>query len=104
MLTAGAPNANNNHTQSQGTDCVSRRRTKEERLLQAENTVRSPLDEGYRDGLGKHIRLNAKEEETGGSEAVKITFARDSEQPPAIESTEVNNALENGSDSIVVCN
>ena len=36
---------------------------------------------GNQDGLGKHIRLNAKEEETGGSEAVKITFARDSEQP-----------------------
>jgi hypothetical protein len=62
----------------------------------------SQIDEGYWDGLGEHIRLNAKEEETDGSEAVKITFARDSEQPPAIETSEDNNALDNGSDSIAV--
>jgi hypothetical protein len=36
---------------------------------------------------GIYIRLNAKEEETGGSEVVEITFATNSEQPPAIEST-----------------
>ena len=67
MLTAGAPNANNNHGWEQDTDCVSRRRLEEERLLQEEHTNRSSLDNGYWDGLGQHIRFNAKEEETGGS-------------------------------------
>ena len=101
-LTAGAPNANNNHTQSQDTDYVSRKRAEEKRLLQEENTDRSPLDEGYWNGLGEHNRLNAKKYETGESEVVDITFARDSEQPPDIETSKDDNALESGSDSIAV--
>ena len=79
---------------------MSRRRLEEERLLQEEHTNRSPLDKGYWDGFGQHIRFNAKEEETGRSEV--ITFARDGEQPHAIETSEDNTAFENGSDSIAV--
>ena len=39
---------------------------------------------------------------TGGSEVVEITFATDSEQPPAIETSEDNNAIEYGTKSIAV--
>ena len=67
-----------------------------------ENTDRSPLDKGYWNGMGEHNRLNAKKYETGGSEVVDITFARDSEQPPDIETSKDDNALESGSDSIAV--
>ena len=57
------------------------------------NTDRSPLDEGYWNGLGKHIRPKYKKEETGESEVVEITFARDSEQPPDIKTSKDSNAL-----------
>ena len=52
--------------------------------------------------MGENTRLKAKKEETGGSEVVEITFARDSEQPPDIETSTNSNALENGVDSIAV--
>ena len=51
------------------------------RLCVQKKDTQGKTDEGYWDGLAAHIRLNAMEEETGGSEVVKITFARDSEQP-----------------------
>ena len=35
-------------------------------------------------GLGEHIMLNAKKEETGGSEVVEIKYAKHIEQPPEI--------------------
>ena len=64
---------------------MSKRRAEKERLLQEDNKDRSPLDEGYWNGLGEHTRLNTKKEETGWSEVVEITFTKDIEQPPAME-------------------
>ena len=55
------------------------------------------------DGLSKHIKLDAKEEEeTGGSEVVKITFAGDHKQPPTIEPSEGNSANDTGIEPIAV--
>ena len=71
-----------------------------ERLLIEENTDRSPFDEGYWDGLSAHIMR--KEEETGVSEMVEITFHRDEKQPPAIELSEDTIANETGIKSIAV--
>ena len=73
---------------------------KEERLFTEENTGRSPFDEGYWDGLSAHIMR--KEEETGVSEMVEITFHRDEKQPPAIELSEDTIANETGIKSIAV--
>ena len=101
-LTASAQNATNNNTQSHETDHVSKRRAEEKRLLQGDNKDRSPLDEVYWNGLAKHIRLNAKKLEMGGTEMVEITFARDIEQPPEIGASKDSDAVENGSESIVV--
>ena len=80
-LTAGTQNATNNNTQSHDTDQVSNRRAEGERLSQEDNKDRSPLDEGYWNDLGEHIKLNAKKEETGGSEGGEITFYKDIKQP-----------------------
>ena len=105
----GALNSNDKHAQSQDTDCqvlqqscVSRKGMKEEILLIEENTDRSPFAKGYWDGLSEHTRLNAKEEETGVSEVVEITFARNDKQPPAIEPNEDNIAKDTGIESIAV--
>ena len=68
----GAQNATNNNTQLH--DIV---------YVPEDNNDGSPLD-----GLGEHIRLNAKKEDMGGSEVVEITFDSD--------------AVENGSESIAV--
>ena len=44
--------------------------------------------------------LNTKEEETGVSEVVEITFDRDDKQPPAIEPSEDTIANETGIESM----
>ena len=72
-----AQKVTNRNTQLHDRDHVPKGRPEDE-----ENNNRSPLDEGYWDGLGEHIRLNTKTEETGGSEVVEITFTRNIEQPP----------------------
>ena len=52
--------------------------------------------------MGEHVRLNTKKEETGGSEVVEITFARNIEQPPVTRDSKDSDAVENGSESIAV--
>ena len=54
----------------------------------------------YWDGLSEHIKLDDKEEETGGSEVVEI--AGDNKQLPAIEPSEGNSANDTGMESIAV--
>ena len=58
-------NATDNNTQLQNIVHVSEGRPEEK-----DNNNRSPMDEGYWDGLGEHVRLNTKKKETGGSEVV----------------------------------
>ena len=85
------------------TDCqvlqqshVSRERVQEERLLTKEHADR------HWDGLSEHTKLDAKEEQTGGSEVVEITFAGDNRKLPAIEPIEDNCANDTGIESIAV--
>ena len=75
--TVGVQNAADNNTQLHNIDHVPERRPEEkDKILREDNNDRYPLDDGYWDGLDEHIRLNTKKKETGGSEVVKITFAR----------------------------
>ena len=83
--TVSAQNATDNNTQLHDIENVSEGRPED-------NNNRSPLDEGYWDGLGEHVRLNTKKEETGGSEVVKITFARNIEQPPVTQDSKDSDA------------
>ena len=88
----GAQNANDNNTQLHDIDHVPERRPEE-----GDNNDRSPLDEGYQDGLGEHIRLDVKTEETGGLEVVEVTFARNIEQPPVIGESKDSDDVKNPS-------
>ena len=72
--------ATNNNTQLHDIEHVSGGRPREETIIII--IADPPLDEGYWDVLGEHIRLNTKKKATGGSDVVKITFARDIEKPP----------------------
>ena len=101
-ITAGGQNATNNNTQSHDTDQVSNRRSDGKRLSQEDNKDRSPLNKGYWNGLGEPIRLNAKKEEMGRSEEVKITFAKDIEKPPEIGESKDSDAIDTRSESIAV--
>jgi hypothetical protein len=87
-----AHNATDNITQLHDIEHLSEGRPEEE-----DNNYRSPLD-----WFGKQVRLNTKKEETGGSEVVKITFARNIEQPPVTQDSKDSDAIEKGSEFTAV--